>query len=147
MAEEPTTTKIIALDEDAALESAALDAWAHESGFMNWNHYTLTAALDAAPSGDLYPCPANWESIRARVLALFDALGPGDAVPLSLIDPSRFPSEEATAPGTLSLAALYDAVGNAQDVLAVTPLTPSADVIPDPMHQVTLAKFWIEEAP
>lgn len=109
--------------------------------------FTLTAALDAAPSGDLYPCPANWESIRARVLALFDALGPGDAVPLSLIDPSRFPSEEATAPGTLSLAALYVAVGNAQDVLAVTPLTPSADVIPDPMHQVTLAKFWIEEAP
>jgi len=46
MAEEPTTTKIIALDEDAALESAALDAWAHECGFMNWNHYTLTVALE-----------------------------------------------------------------------------------------------------
>lgn len=46
MAEEPTTTKIIVLDEEDALESAALDAWARETGFLNWNHYTLTAALD-----------------------------------------------------------------------------------------------------
>jgi hypothetical protein len=48
MAEEPTTTKIIVLDEEDALESAALDAWACASGFTDWNHFTLTTALGGA---------------------------------------------------------------------------------------------------
>jgi len=48
------------------------------------------------PTGSIYPCPPNWETIRASVFAHFDGLGPGDTTPAS-----RWPSESTEARATL----------------------------------------------
>ena len=58
--------------------------------------FDQTASPCGTPTGSVYPCPPNWETIRASVFAHFDGLGPGDTTPAS-----RWPSESTEARATL----------------------------------------------
>ena len=105
----------------------------------------------------LYPCPPNWETIRASVFAHFDALGPGDTTPAS-----RWPSEATEARATLyrtglaaevitgipvvttvTTAATTTTGTPASGVLSCTVTTPVADVTPAAKTVVTLGTLIV----
>lgn len=102
---------------------------------------TLAAALDAAPTGTVYPAPPNFEALRLRVLDLFDRLTPGD----TNVNASRHPSV-ADAPATLYLAALDDALLNGDGVIAATYNAPAADTVPAAKAQATLGTLLMVSA-
>lgn len=101
------------------------------------NKITVTPSLGDVPvaSSTVYPAPANWESARDAVLAIFDALGPGSPPGPNSV---RYP--EASERGSTTLfvsritAALVRGVGpDGEDVgvdgiTAVSVTTPAADV-------------------
>ncbi len=98
-----------------------------------------------SPTGLVYPCPPNWETIRADVFAHFDALGPGDTTPAS-----RWPEESVEARATLYRTGLAaDVINGAQDpavatgVLSCTVTTPAADVTPTAKTVVTLGTLIV----
>ena len=82
------------------------------NGGTNRTTWTFSTAFAAAPTGTMYPCPANWPTIRTNVFAHFDALGPGDTTPAS-----RWPTEATGARATLYRTGL------AADVINGTPTT------------------------
>ena len=97
------------------------------------------------PVGSIYPCPPNWETIRADVFSHFDALGPGDTTPAS-----RWPSEDVEARATLYRTGLAaDVINGAQTpavatgVLSCTVTTPAADVTPAAKTVVTLGTLLV----
>lgn len=97
------------------------------------------------PTGSIYPCPPNWETIRASVFAHFDDLGPGDTTPAS-----RWPSESTEARATLYRTGLAaDVINGAQSpavatgVLSCTVTTPAADVTPAAKTVVTLGSLLV----
>jgi uncharacterized phage protein gp47/JayE len=88
--------------------------------------FNLTATpLPAAPTGTLYPAPANWSAIRLAVFNFFDALGPGDTP-----SPIRFPTEDYSARATLYKQALAAAIMAVPGVLNATVTTPASDTTP-----------------
>lgn len=96
-----------------------------------------------SPTGLVYPCPPNWETIRADVFAHFDALGPGDTTPAS-----RWPEESVEARATLYRQGLAADVINgvttaATGVLSCTVTTPAADVTPAAKTVVTLGTLIV----
>ena len=76
------------------------------------------------PVGSIYPCPPNWETIRASVFAYFDGLGPGDTTPAS-----RWPSEAVEARATLYRTGLAaEVITGIPVVTTVTATTATATV-------------------
>lgn len=107
--------------------------------------FDQTASPCGTPTGLVYPCPPNWETIRANVFAHFDALGPGDTTP-----PSRWPEESVEARATLYRQGLAANVINgmqsppvATGVLSCTVTTPAADVTPAAKTVVTLGTLIV----
>ncbi len=97
------------------------------------------------PTGSIYPCPANWETIRDDVFSHFDGLGPGDTTPAS-----RWPAEDVEARATLYRTGLAaDVISGAQSpavatgVLSCSVTTPAADVTPAAKTVVTLGTLLV----
>ena len=97
------------------------------------------------PTGSIYPCPANWETIRDDVFTHFDALGPGDTTPAS-----RWPAEDVEARATLYRTGLAaDVINGAQSpavatgVLSCSVTTPAADVTPAAKTVVTQGSLLV----
>jgi len=87
--------------------------------------FTITPVLPAAPTGTLYPAPANWSAFRLAVFNYFDVLGPGDTTPAI-----RFPTEDYSSRATLYLQGLASAMMSVPGVLTATVTTPAADTTP-----------------
>ena len=99
------------------------------------------AAMPAPPvfPGNLRPAPANWDTIRAAVLAYFDELGPSDTTP-----PSRWPDEDSQGRSTLYLSALAGILTATPGVLSATVTTPAANTSPTTVKTVlTLGTFLV----
>ena len=103
--------------------------------------FDQTGSPVGTPSGSVYPCPPNWETIRLAVFDYFDALGPGDTTP-----PSRWPAEDTEARATLyrtALAAQVIGLTGSTGVLSCTVSTPATDVTPAAKTVVTLGTLRI----
>lgn len=83
--------------------------------------FTFSETQPGAPSGNLRACPASWEDFRTRVLALFDAFGPGSGT----FD--RWPPESQRGRASLYHAALLGAALAADGVLQASITAPGAD--------------------
>lgn len=81
---------------------------------------SFSPALVGAPSGNLYPPPVNWTSLRDAVFAVFDALGPGDVV-------GRYPAVDVSGDSSLRTSDLFKAVMAVDGVLNATVSLPVAD--------------------
>ncbi len=99
---------------------------------------TFAEALDAVPSGTLYPAPPFFEELRDAVFDLFDALGPGDTSPAS-----RWPSESERGRATLYAAQLEHAALSTTGVNGVTLSSPSGNTTPAAKALVTLGTFLV----
>ena len=100
--------------------------------------FNQTASPCGTPSGSVYPCPANWDTIRTAVFAYFDGLGPGDTSPAS-----RWPAESSEARATLYRTALAADVIASPGILSCTTSTPSSDVTPAAKTVVTLGTLIV----
>jgi hypothetical protein len=87
--------------------------------------FAISPVLPAAPTGTLYPAPANWSAIRTAVFGFFDVLGPGDTSPAI-----RFPTEDYSSRATLYKQALASAIMAVPGVLTATITTPATDTTP-----------------
>lgn len=99
------------------------------------------ATMPAAPvfPGTMRGAPANWDTVRAAVLAYFDELGPSDTSP-----PSRWPSEDSQGRSTLYLSALAGIMTATPGVLSATVTTPAANTSPATAKTVlTLGTFLV----
>jgi hypothetical protein len=96
--------------------------------------FTLSTALAAAPTGNLYPGTSLWDAIRTAVFAYFDGLAPGDTSPAS-----RWPAD---ASSVMYRSALASAIVQAGALSATTSL-PVADQTPNQKQVVVLGQFLI----
>lgn len=83
------------------------------------------AAQAAAPTGTIYPAPANWQLLRDAIFAMFDAMGPGDTAP-----PSRFPPPDLGGDPTLRITHLIKTVMGVKGVLGTTIIAPGGNTTP-----------------
>lgn len=103
-----------------------------------------TFPVDTMPAPPVFPgtlngAPANWDTIRAAVLAYFDELGPSDTTP-----PSRWPNEDAQGRSTLYLSAFAGLLTAVPGVLSATVTTPATDTAPAaPKTVLTLGTFLV----
>jgi hypothetical protein len=148
-----STTLVVSGDETAQSNKRALVALGEANRRGSYKLFTLGTGVYSSPNttfamadddiatatGTVYPGVANFEAIRAAVLAYFDTLGPGDTSPAS-----RWPSEDDGARASVYRTALAAAAIGAEGVLSCTTATPSSDVTPAAKTVVTLTTFRVE---
>jgi hypothetical protein len=148
-----STTLVVSGDQTAQSNKRALVALGEANRRGSYKLFTLGTGVYSSPNttfamadddiatatGTVYPGVANFEAIRAAVLAYFDTLGPGDTSPAS-----RWPSEDDGARASVYRTALAAAAIGAEGVLSCTTATPSSDVTPAAKTVVTLTTFRVE---
>ena len=148
-----STTLVVSVDQTAQSNKRALVALGEANRRGSYKLFTLGTGVYSSPNttfamadddiatatGTVYPGVANFEAIRAAVLAYFDTLGPGDTSPAS-----RWPSEDDGARASVYRTALAAAAIGAEGVLSCTTATPSSDVTPAAKTVVTLTTFRVE---
>lgn len=117
---------------------------------------TLEAALSAPATvgDDIYPAPANWEAARDAVLAVFDALGPGDTTGLG--NSLRYPVASERGPSTLFVSQITSALVRRRGpfgedvgvdgIVAANVMSPVGDVAATELQLILPGKITFTEA-
>jgi hypothetical protein len=100
--------------------------------------FHFSPALVAAPSGTVYPAPANWHLLRAAIFGVVDALGPGDTSPSR-----RYPPVNLSGDPVLRLSAIGKAVMGTVGVVSMNLTGPVANVTPAAKQIVELGTLTI----
>lgn len=97
--------------------------------------FSLSSALLAAPSGNMYPGTAAWDDVRTAVFGYFDALAPGDTTPAS-----RWPT---TGSSVMYRGGLAAAMVTGASLLSATISLPASDQTPVAKQVVVLGQLLV----
>lgn len=97
--------------------------------------FTLSSALLATPSGNIYPGTAAWDDVRTAVFGYFDALAPGDTTPAS-----RWPT---TGSSVMYRGGLAAAMVTGASLLSATISLPASDQTPVAKQVVVLGQLLV----